>query len=327
MDVSVIVATRNRESQLKNLLVSLQEQHATGLSWEVIVIDNGSADGTRKILEAKWERLTLIALHERVPGKARALNTGLDVASGDLVIFRDDDTTSASTWLAAFYHAAVTYKTVSAFCGPIIPDFPEATPAWLRAHPWGTAMFGRFVVEVPEGPLPRGVLPFGANFGVRASALTGMRFRLDLGPSADNGSLMCEDSEFVARLRDRGEQFIYLPSAGVEHHLTKSHVQLPVLCERAFHLGRSIVIERESPPPPLRHYLNCQESLECESDRFERALLINFYCGQLYQLQAIGRRWFVENVREILAELGLEEHHDVLVARARHFMQVEIRNA
>jgi glycosyltransferase involved in cell wall biosynthesis len=58
---------------------------------EVIVVDDGSSDGTDKVLAALGDSTVRVITHERNQGKGAAIRTGLDVARGDLVLVQDAD--------------------------------------------------------------------------------------------------------------------------------------------------------------------------------------------------------------------------------------------
>ena len=88
--VSVVVPVYNERATVERLLKSLS---AAGLSLQVIVVDDGSTDGTREVLPG-LERAGLIdnlVLQERNQGKGAALRAGFEHASGDVVVVQDAD--------------------------------------------------------------------------------------------------------------------------------------------------------------------------------------------------------------------------------------------
>lgn len=103
MKISVIVATRDRAGNLGGLLESLAATSPPTGGWELVVVDNGSSDGTRAVVAAaqRGGGLPLRYYVEPVPGKPQALNTGVARASGDILVFTDDDCIVAPDWLVA----------------------------------------------------------------------------------------------------------------------------------------------------------------------------------------------------------------------------------
>jgi glycosyltransferase involved in cell wall biosynthesis len=86
--VSVVVATRNRRAVLARALASVGAQHFR--DFEVVVVDDGSADGTADWLRAEHGAVCLVAL-PRSCGAAAARNRGVERARGEIVAFLDDD--------------------------------------------------------------------------------------------------------------------------------------------------------------------------------------------------------------------------------------------
>jgi glycosyltransferase involved in cell wall biosynthesis len=89
MQLSVIIPIFNEQS---TILEIVNRVRATGLVYEIIIVDDGSQDGTREILE-KLDRQNdvRIILHSHNMGKGAAVRTGLQVCSGDVVIIQDAD--------------------------------------------------------------------------------------------------------------------------------------------------------------------------------------------------------------------------------------------
>lgn len=89
--ISVIMLTYNREEYVKNMIDDIRKQDYT--EFEYVIINNGSTDGTNKVVNnyAKLDsRIKLITLEQPQPiGKAR--NIGIGHAVGDYITFVDDD--------------------------------------------------------------------------------------------------------------------------------------------------------------------------------------------------------------------------------------------
>lgn len=87
--VSVVLAASNEERTIGNRLENLLAQDYPESLYEIIVVSDGSSDMTNEIVASFADRkVILIPLSERV-GKAAALNHGVSVASGDIIVFAD----------------------------------------------------------------------------------------------------------------------------------------------------------------------------------------------------------------------------------------------
>jgi glycosyltransferase involved in cell wall biosynthesis len=101
---SIVVATHNRRDRLEMLFDGLREQTLTADQFEVIVVDDGSSDGTPQLLEQERSRGELrLSYHRRdTPGgPASARNVGWNSAASPLVVFTDDDVVPTPGWLEA----------------------------------------------------------------------------------------------------------------------------------------------------------------------------------------------------------------------------------
>jgi O-antigen biosynthesis protein len=121
MDVSVIIATRNRRDSLRRTLSALEKQTLT--PHEVIVVDDGSNDGTGTMFAAEFPGAIYLRLDER-RGPAAARNLGVRAATAELVAFTDDDCIPPPGWLqghVAYYDD----PRVGAVGGPQLPPVPN----------------------------------------------------------------------------------------------------------------------------------------------------------------------------------------------------------
>jgi glycosyltransferase involved in cell wall biosynthesis len=101
--IAVVICTRNRASQLPGALAALSEAiaAASSLPIEVVVVDNGSNDGTGDVIDAWLPRLGPAArkIVELRPGLAAARNAGVRASHHSIIAMTDDDCHPARDWL------------------------------------------------------------------------------------------------------------------------------------------------------------------------------------------------------------------------------------
>ncbi|MGD0281017.1 MAG: glycosyltransferase family 2 protein [Dissulfurispiraceae bacterium] len=90
--ISIVVAVYNEENTLKTVLQRVRAV-ALPMEREIIVVDDGSTDQTKKVLkeEGARDKDLIIAYHETNMGKGAALKTGFSLVRGDIVIIQDAD--------------------------------------------------------------------------------------------------------------------------------------------------------------------------------------------------------------------------------------------
>lgn len=113
--ISVIIITRNREKMLEGCLESLVKQ--TRLPDEVIVVDNASTDKTKKVIFSFKKKLPIKYFMEKKVGMPYAQNRGIREASGELLLFLDDDCEANKFWVERIKSAHEKYKNAWAIQG------------------------------------------------------------------------------------------------------------------------------------------------------------------------------------------------------------------
>ncbi len=103
MDVSVVIATKDRAEYLARTLASLTGQIGAP-SFEVVVVDNGSTDETKSVAEGDGS-FPVRYVFEPQPNRGKARNRGVDAARGEYVLFCDDDVALPAAWIAAHTQA------------------------------------------------------------------------------------------------------------------------------------------------------------------------------------------------------------------------------
>ena len=89
MKISVVIPVYN---ELKTLDEIIRRVKATCLAMEIILVDDGSSDGTRDLYEKYTsDEVVKIFLHERNQGKGAAVVTGIKAATGDVIVIQDAD--------------------------------------------------------------------------------------------------------------------------------------------------------------------------------------------------------------------------------------------
>lgn len=227
--LSVVICTRDRLEQLPLALESLCRQTLSPEVFEVVVVDDGSADGTGGVCREFEGRLPLRCSHQRRAGIASARNHGVFFARGALILFLDDDLAEP----ALLQEHLETHR-----------RFPEPRYAVLgqaRLHPSISAdPLMRFVAEVGSfraayRSLRPGV-PLDASHFSAGRASCKRSFLLDRGmfdPRFRSGG---EDVELAHRLSRHGFEVVYNPRALTAIVRAAS---VDELCERLYAQGRS----------------------------------------------------------------------------------------
>jgi len=210
---SVVVCTRNRTDDLQNCLPGLAKLAKQG--YEVVIIDNCPADDKTEQLVANYPEIRYI--YESRPGLNIARNRGLDVTTGEIVAFTDDDAQVDEGWLEALL-ANFDDPTVAVVTGITLPiELETLAQRWFEYTNSFSRGFVRKRFDITNlKPVAAGTVGAGVNMAIRRSSLNRIGLfdeALDGGTATRSGG----DQEFFYRVLARGYRIVYEPAALVWH--------------------------------------------------------------------------------------------------------------
>jgi len=221
MTIDVLIPTFNRAALLGRTLDSLHRAHRPAdLDVGIVIVDNGSTDGTRALIRDAAPRFggRLRYLFEPTPGKPHALNAGIAATDSDLIGLIDDDEEIDDRWFECIARAFADPR-IDFIGGKCLPRWGAARPAWL-----GTGYLG-VIGWVDPGPQPRtmdasypGIL-MGGNAVVRRTCLQAAGCYSTALNRTGTQLLGCEDEDMYHRLLARGARGRYVPELVIYHHV------------------------------------------------------------------------------------------------------------
>lgn len=241
LDISVIFATYKRGELLRatlNSFTGLTYQHN---KYEIIVVDNACEPFIRELVESYSDKLPIRYLQESTPGKNSALITGLSAATGNLLVFTDDDVIVDSKWLNELAHGVERHPEADLFGGKILPAYPHGYQETTKQIDF-THWFLRSAYVIAdwdhgEGPIAVGHI-WGPNMAVRRAVFeAGITFNPNIGPNGKD-YVMGSETEFLRRANYAGHKCIYLPQAVVYHQIREEQLNVNWLKGRAFRSGK-----------------------------------------------------------------------------------------
>jgi len=244
--LSVIIPTRNRAALLQMALQTLQSQTLSSNSFEVLVIDNGSTDNTKQVVESAQKRLGNVRyFYDPTPGLHVGRHLGLKMARSDILVYADDDIEAFPTWLEAIAESFQDPEVVLVG-GKNLPKWESDPPDWILKM-WepdknGNRILG-YLSILDLGDQEKEISPFyvfGCNFSIRKRVL--------LEASGFHPDGMPED---MIVFRGDGESHVanyillkkykafYNPKASIYHKVPKTRLLIEYYQKRYFLEGIS----------------------------------------------------------------------------------------
>jgi glycosyltransferase involved in cell wall biosynthesis len=227
LDISLVIATRNRCHKLAVSLRAVSNISFEG-TWEVIVVDNGSTDETRTVIDDARSKIPvpLINLFEPKAGTGTARNRGIKAARGRVVAFTDDDcyvdTFFLTEILQAFEDEKIGYVT-----GRVELYDPSDADITVNRSRIPKRYYSHRYIHTGD--------IIGANLAFRRSVLKQIcGFDECMGAGR---MFSAEDVDVAGRAASAGWDGVYRPEAVVYHHHGRNQSDLRKL-NRFYNVGR-----------------------------------------------------------------------------------------
>lgn len=212
--ISVVIPTYNRLNALKKTLEGVAKQSLPAQDFEVIIISDGSSDGTDEYLRSADYPFALHAGSQNNAGPAAARNCGVQSAGSELLLFLDDDVVPDSNLLQAHVQAHAGADDRLVVLGPMLTPPDANLSPWTA---WEQALLERYYADMASGkthPTPREF--FTGNVSLKRTLFLAHG-------GFDITFRRAEDVEFAFRLERAGAHFHFLPEARGYHYVQRSY--------------------------------------------------------------------------------------------------------
>jgi len=211
--ISAVVVNWNRSALLRNCLRSLKSQQ--GVQMEILVVDNGSTDGSAEMVVAEFPEARLIR-NASNRGFCAANNQGIAAARGGFIALLNNDAEAEPGWAAALVHACESSPGIGMVASKILvfEDPRRIDKAGHLIYPDGQNR-GRGTGTIDRGQFDRiepVLWPDGCAALYRASMLR------EIGGFDEDLFAYGDDAELGLRARIAGWGCLYTPFAVVRHH-------------------------------------------------------------------------------------------------------------
>jgi len=251
---SVILCTYNRCNLVLTTLASLRRQTVPYDEFEVIVVDNGSTDGTLNVVRAyvnaslhperkPEDTWRVQCLSEPRNGLAYARYMGLLAASGAIAVFLDDDVI-ADPFLLENLQEAYDATGADAIGGRVELRWEAPRPHWLM--PYLLDVLGQYEPSSSRVPLPDEISFSNSNFSVNVAALHNAGAFSPFVSRRQHFPANMESEDLCRRLREAGYALWYEPDAIVAHRVTAPLLRQSYFVGHAYWQGRSEVLAQYS---------------------------------------------------------------------------------
>ena len=289
IDVSIVIVNWNVRDLLRRCLRSITQYPVP--SFEVIVVDNASTDGSVDMVRVEFPAVRLVVNSEN-RGFPGAINQGISLARGRYVLLLNPDTELVGDALGTMVAFADEHLDVGVV-GPQLLNadgsvqssrrrFPTLATAffestWLQPYAPRRLLERYYVGDQPDDRVQDVEWLMGAALMARREAIE------QVGPMDERFFMYSEELDWCRRFREAGWRVVYLPTAQILHHEGKSSEQ--VLPARHIHFQTSKV----------RYFRKHHGHVAAEALRL---FLLGSY---VWQLGLEGTKWLVGHRRSLRA--------------------------
>ncbi len=211
--VSIIIVNFNGEIFLQKCLTSVLKTNYSNI--EVIVVDNGSTDGSSELLRSfSYDSRIKLIMNEKNLGFAQGNNVGIELAAGDYVVFLNNDTIVEPNWITEFVKVLESNFTIGAAQSKLLLlDSPSILDCAGNFSDFYAITFARGLGEKDVGKYECDEIFTckGASMIVRRKVIE------QVGTFDSDFFTYYEDTDLCWRIRLAGYKILYVPTSIVYH--------------------------------------------------------------------------------------------------------------
>jgi glycosyltransferase involved in cell wall biosynthesis len=295
--ITVIIPTYNRRKQLEKCLEALSQQTLAQDAFEVIVVNDGSTDDTRKFLdEAETQIDNLSALHQENAGQGNARNYALTRARGQIILFIGDDIYGAKDFLEthAEFHKRNPEPTFACL-GLTLWDPNQSINPYMEWLVKGGPQFAYH--KLKKGDEAEFWFFYTSNISMKAKPLHMQSF------DPDFKGYGWEDIELGYRLqKEEGMRLVYIPQALAyhDHYMTEDFLK-----KRMRIIGSSAhIFQRKHPELPIIPHFKKRMTLALIGS-WPSILILGIFrvivprLGRKAYWYALSKRYFLQGLKKL----------------------------
>jgi glucosyl-dolichyl phosphate glucuronosyltransferase len=239
-DYSIIICTYNRERFIGETLDSVSGLDFDQSRLELLLIDNNSTDQTPQIcrdFQSKNPAYPFRYVTEIQQGLSFARNRGIQEASGNILLFLDDDIFIDKDYLNHVDSMFRMYPETAAFGTRIIVHYENSEPAWMSHYLrplLGEHNLGLKVLEYRSGRYP-----FGGSMGIKKElfeSIDGFDTRIGRSGNTLGGN---EEKALFDIIQRKGYIIRYIPDAVLYHRIDDQRLSMDYVRRQAVGIGYS----------------------------------------------------------------------------------------
>jgi GT2 family glycosyltransferase len=248
LSVSIVVPSYQGVERLPRLLTALENQNAT-CKWQVIIVLDGSSDGSRELLEPWQTKLPLkVIARENNLGRSATLNEGFAAAEYEVLVRCDDDLVPGPNYVQTYSNLITQNPRVG-----VMGLYKNQYPSTRYSRAYGEMVDQRFRKEAYEMPPSKNWVLWAGNVGVSKDAFQSVGYYDTL--FREYGY---EDIDWGYRLFKAGIGIMLAPELETPHLIAATSCSRR--CERARWSGRANEKfnqkHRQTPQPPAKTLWN-----------------------------------------------------------------------
>ncbi len=286
--ITVLTVTFNAMALLEAFLQSLLATDQQGIALDILVIDNGSTDGTVDWVKANYPQARVLENDEN--NYTKAVNLGIANSVGEYFVITNNDATVHRDWLQGFLDAMRSDETIGAVQSKLY-FFEKTKINSVGVEEIGNFYFADIGFDAEESsqyatPCEREYVT-GGSVMFRRSCLE------DVGAWDEDFIMYMEDVDYSARCRQRGWKLWYSPSSILYHHYhgNTSHTLCEYFCTR----NRFLFIAKHFP-------LELANSIST-SHFYQKGEIDNLYRSLLHAVQKMCAHHDADTVKRVLRQL------------------------